>query len=598
MDIEQTVENLAGEVWGLREDMVQMQAYLLETLETLGTLAAAKTSEAPASSTRPAAGASVVRDSEHTASGPAHGAAQPPAAVRVAEASKEPRPLPGRVAVGSHRAHGGLIMSQEELDLVMDEVRTSASQPSGADDRNGGTPGLSLERLVQAVKRGRRDGAQARTATGKTDSHVTMSVAELADMLRQAQGIERQEEASARPAVAAGSTSAESPGPSASGDTHARSRPPVEAHVGSDREHKLDVNMMASLMRWADSARRRLGVRGVHSLLETYMLTGHLPASLQSFVLQIVRMEEVFDVEGEVRRSTSYEDMTDCLLQLHGIVYGAGRATIGPAMDIDLSGLRLLDTGQPGELTTSEAIEGRNRESTLMAQPAVREAAPPSRTQDSESHTAVRPSQVQNEGTKSRTTTDNGSRGTPSIQEALDSLGLTAAGAPPLEKVEESVGAHLARVIRDIDARRAGSGQGVRKALVNQATRNIGNGAARKSYRSDLTDAEWGKVEPLVPPPKAGGRPCKYNRREILNGILYQLRTGCSWRSLPHDLPPWKIVHHYYRVWRDDGSLDYIWEAVAELGHRAGSAATSRVRGTATPPLVAAGTAGPSRSLP
>ena len=443
-------------------------------------------------------------------------------------------------------------------------------------------------------------------------------------MLRQAQtGVMRDEEIT-RP-QASRSTGVETPGSSAGVDSHPRSRPEPaskpdrvaispwqaanpgvgtedafshEAHSSSEQGHKLDVNMVVNLMRWADSARDRLGVRGVHSMLETYILTGHLPPTMHKFVLRIVGMDAGLAFEAEVHRSTSYEDMTDSLLQLHGIVYGAGRATIGPAVDIDLSGLRLLDTGQPGDLTASEAIEGPNKESNVPAQPAVGDVGPPSQAQDSESHTAVRASQAENIGTKPRTTTDNISRGTPSIQEALDSLGLTAAGAPLLEKVEEPVGTHLARVIRDISARRAGSGDGVRKAHVEQNAGNIGNGAARKSYRSDLTDAEWGKVEPLVPPPKAGGRPCKYDRREILNGILYQLRTGCSWRSLPHDLPPWKIVHHYYRVWRDDGSLDYIREAVAELGHRAGSAATTRVRGTATPPLVAAGTAGLSRGLP
>ncbi len=80
----------------------------------------------------------------------------------------------------------------------------------------------------------------------------------------------------------------------------------------------------------------------------------------------------------------------------------------------------------------------------------------------------------------------------------------------------------------------------------------------RPAYPSDLTDSKWRAIEPLIPPATSGGRPSKYERRDIVNAILYQLRTGCSWRSMPEDLPPWKIVHHYYRVWREDGS----WEPI------------------------------------
>ena len=76
----------------------------------------------------------------------------------------------------------------------------------------------------------------------------------------------------------------------------------------------------------------------------------------------------------------------------------------------------------------------------------------------------------------------------------------------------------------------------------------------RPDYPSDLSDREWQLLEPLLPPPKPGGRPITYPRREIVNAIRYVLRTGCSWRMLPHDLPPWRIVFHYFRTWRRDGS--------------------------------------------
>jgi putative transposase len=77
----------------------------------------------------------------------------------------------------------------------------------------------------------------------------------------------------------------------------------------------------------------------------------------------------------------------------------------------------------------------------------------------------------------------------------------------------------------------------------------------RKRYSIDLTDREWAIVEPLVPAAKPGGRPCRWERREILNGIFYMLRAGGTWRLLPHDFPPWQTVYHYFRVWRRDGTL-------------------------------------------
>lgn len=80
----------------------------------------------------------------------------------------------------------------------------------------------------------------------------------------------------------------------------------------------------------------------------------------------------------------------------------------------------------------------------------------------------------------------------------------------------------------------------------------------RKSYQSDLTDQEWQIIEPYVPAPKPGGRPRLWTIREILNAIFYIVRAGCVWRMMPHDLPPWKTVYHYFRIWRKDGT----WEAI------------------------------------
>ena len=80
----------------------------------------------------------------------------------------------------------------------------------------------------------------------------------------------------------------------------------------------------------------------------------------------------------------------------------------------------------------------------------------------------------------------------------------------------------------------------------------------RQPYPSDLTDDQWEIIKDLVPEPKPGGRPAKYERREIVNALLYLIRTGCQWRALPHDLPPWRITSWYFMVWRDDGTLERL----------------------------------------
>jgi putative transposase len=72
-------------------------------------------------------------------------------------------------------------------------------------------------------------------------------------------------------------------------------------------------------------------------------------------------------------------------------------------------------------------------------------------------------------------------------------------------------------------------------------------------YSTDLSDAEWAVLEPHLPQPQARGRPRLHSVREILNAIFYILRSGCAWRLLPRDLPPWKTVYHYFRLWRLTG---------------------------------------------
>lgn len=81
-------------------------------------------------------------------------------------------------------------------------------------------------------------------------------------------------------------------------------------------------------------------------------------------------------------------------------------------------------------------------------------------------------------------------------------------------------------------------------------------------YPSDVTDAEWALLEPLIPPAKPGGRKRTVVLREVMNGIFYVLSTGCQWRAIPKDLPPRSTVHDYLKLWEWDGTLDRIHYAL------------------------------------
>jgi transposase len=83
-------------------------------------------------------------------------------------------------------------------------------------------------------------------------------------------------------------------------------------------------------------------------------------------------------------------------------------------------------------------------------------------------------------------------------------------------------------------------------------------------YPSDLTDEEWELVEPLLPPPGEGGRPEKHPRREVVDAILYVVRTGCSWRQLPADFPPWQTVYWYFARWEEQRVTLRLLDALRE----------------------------------
>jgi len=77
-------------------------------------------------------------------------------------------------------------------------------------------------------------------------------------------------------------------------------------------------------------------------------------------------------------------------------------------------------------------------------------------------------------------------------------------------------------------------------------------------YPSDVTDEEWAYIAPLIPPAKRGGRRRSVDVREVVNGLMYILSTGCQWRAVPKDLPPRSTLFEYFDLWDYDGTLDRI----------------------------------------
>jgi len=88
----------------------------------------------------------------------------------------------------------------------------------------------------------------------------------------------------------------------------------------------------------------------------------------------------------------------------------------------------------------------------------------------------------------------------------------------------------------------------------------------RERYPTDMTDAEWAIVRGYIPEPiwVPNLQEPKYRRRDIVDAIFYRERTGCQWRNLPHDFPPWKQVFEYYRKWRDDGTFEALHDVLRD----------------------------------
>src|SRR5579871_3664400 len=85
-----------------------------------------------------------------------------------------------------------------------------------------------------------------------------------------------------------------------------------------------------------------------------------------------------------------------------------------------------------------------------------------------------------------------------------------------------------------------------------------------RPYDTDLTDAAWELVKPLLPAARHGGRPRTTDVRAVMDAIFYLLRTGCQWLLLPHQFPPWGTVYHYFRSWENSGTWVLLHRAIYE----------------------------------
>src|SRR6266568_1599131 len=102
------------------------------------------------------------------------------------------------------------------------------------------------------------------------------------------------------------------------------------------------------------------------------------------------------------------------------------------------------------------------------------------------------------------------------------------------------------------------------RSVKKWSTPKASSGLSSRWYPSDLTDQEWARLSPLIPPAKEGGRPRTTDMRDVLNALFYVDRTGCQWRALPHDFPPWSTVWSYFRTWRNEGTWQHMHTILRE----------------------------------
>jgi|SRR5580704_3745285 transposase len=93
-------------------------------------------------------------------------------------------------------------------------------------------------------------------------------------------------------------------------------------------------------------------------------------------------------------------------------------------------------------------------------------------------------------------------------------------------------------------------------------------------YPSDLSDVQWAKLEPLLSEPRgerhAGGRPRKHALRRVVDAVLYVVKTGCQWRQMPANFPPWQTVYQQFRAWRQSRVWERVTKTLREQGRKAG----------------------------
>ena len=520
------VDEIARDMAGLKEELVQTRGDLREALDALQGFVRSTSSLEP----------QVRRPKKLGKAGPLDA---------WFDSLREVAPKQSSAGLEGDSSRRALVLSPEMLVSVLEEARSG--------DRSG--PALSLEQLDRSLKR-TPSGTPSSTSDGDADSTFSVSLNDLAQMVKQAHADGPNVDQAASPKVpsSSGAGVRRSPTP---GERPSRSTPDEDA-LRTRREAtaqsiraavsaigdagtvglRLDVNLLANLVRWVGSARNRLGLDNLQGMLETYVIADRLPGAIQMAIYQAAGLNVVGDDSG--RRRTTADDIADTMLELHGIVNGSGQAPACPDVDFDLRKTPLTDLVDQG-FDQAEAVTVGTASSELPQERRPVRAGPLAEDGPSEnrSHAPSEPPV------------------SPPVPEAFESAteevaGVLTANANSSMRAPVTPGEKADGTVRKTSAR---------PSMHSVAS------ATRKAYPSDITDGEWRRVEALVPPPKSGGRPHKYHRREILNGILYQLRTHCSWRGLPQDLPPWKIVHHYFRTWREQGA----WHPIAEaLGYVSG----------------------------
>ncbi len=92
--------------------------------------------------------------------------------------------------------------------------------------------------------------------------------------------------------------------------------------------------------------------------------------------------------------------------------------------------------------------------------------------------------------------------------------------------------------------------------------------AQRKPYDTDLSDEQWATIEPLIARQERRGRGRQVAMRDVVNGMLYQTRTGCQWRLLPHEFPHWSVVRYYFDRWKHDGTFQRLNDRLREAARQ------------------------------